>query len=432
LYDDFIHNNYNVSETIKKELESFIKIRDQVINSRYNLNLKKIYEEFGEDICLFPFFGIFYSLESSNQIRPCSVFSDQTQIDNSNLIESRNTVFWKELRKKFINQSCHNIPECSVCSRAEKTKTHSIRLLNNQYYAEHLDINFIKEIQDIINNNYISNRILSLDYMPSSYCNYECVMCLPGASSRRHAFENKYKNKIINIKSEQPTEDFYQNFEEIQILNLTGGETLLQPKVHEIIKYLVDKNLSKNISISLLTNASTYPTKVLKLFKKFKKVFYTVSIDGIGEVIEYQRRGAEWKIVKQNADKLIKNFGAVINCVVTAINVFQIDELFEYFYNMKYDKIYVSLVFQDFLSPSVIPNELKNQLMDKLINKRNLLDYNNQFDFLYIDLYDRVIETLKIDRSDLLEKFIQHIHYEDLASKKKLIEIIPEWKPYFE
>ncbi len=51
---------------------------------------------------------------------------------------------------------------------------------------------------------------------------------------------------------------------------------------------------------------------------------------------------------------------------------------------------------------------------------------------IYIDLYDQAISSLQGDCSIHLETFIDYIKYEDLASKKKLHEILPEWKSYIE
>ena len=145
-------------------------------------------------------------------------------------------------------------------------------------------------------------------------------------------------------------------------------------------------------------------------------------------MIEYQRRGSVWTEVEINSLLLYQNFGAVINYVLTAVSVFGVIDFLAWVNKNNIDKLILSLVFYfDHLSLSVIPPEMKNELIDKLISQRS------QFNGKYLDFLDRVIEALgKAQwKSDLLPKFIEHINNEDTASKKLLIDVVPEWRPYF-
>ena len=396
-------------------------------------NLDKIYEEFGKDICLFPFMAGFYSLVSAEPVvTPCSVVKfNNWGIKNESILESMNSDQWINLRHNFIHGSCHTTDLCKTCSLAEQNGGDSPRQLNNWYFVEHLKSDLATHIRTVIDNKYQINRVLSLDFAPSNYCNYECIMCNPGASSKRGTFEIKFMGKTIDRKFDNAlTKDFYNILEHVEILNFTGGETLLQQQVHELIDYLIDKNLAKNITISLLTNVSKYPKDFEEKFKQFKNVFYTLSIDGVGDVIEYQRRGAKWKEVESNALKLLNERGCVVNYVLTAVNVFSFDKFIEWASQHSVDRILISLVFDHTknLSVAVIPNELKNSLVKELsMAKGKYSDY-------YADLIDRVIDILNKNEYNpkLLDKFVKQIQIEDLASKKKLIEVVPKWKPYFE
>ena len=89
--------------------------------------------------------------------------------------------------------------------------------------------------------------------------------------------------------------------------------------------------------------------------------------------------------------------------------------------------MFISLVYDrtKHLSVNVIPPELKDPLLIKL--------KNNNFTGLYRDLVDQVIDILERATYDptLLDQFIKSIRLEDSVSKKKLIEVVPEWRPYF-
>jgi MoaA/NifB/PqqE/SkfB family radical SAM enzyme len=202
----------------------------------------------------------------------------------------------------------------------------------------------------------------------------------------------------------------------------------MQKQVHELIDYLIQKDLAKNIIITLLTNASKYPIELIEKFKLFKDVFYTISIDGVGDVIEYQRRGADWKTVEENALKLWESMGCTINYVLTAVNVFSILDFISWLTEHKInDKIFISLVFnKEYLSIAAIPPELRNPLLNKLQLARSVTTMNQ-------DIIDRVLEIFdQIEYQPLLLlEFLKYIKIEDAASKKTLVEVIPEWTPYF-
>jgi len=402
--------------------------------------LEEIYKELGKDICLFPYFGGFYQTNnvygpnpSINSVKPCSVIQDDSSqwkiIDSKSIIESRNTSAWKELRKNFSKGSCHDCEDCKVCSIAEKNGGHSARQLNNQYFAEHLNVDIINEVKNIINNDFNSDKILSLDYFPSNYCTYECVMCTGASSTARLTFENKISMYKDRVHVNEVDYDFDQVLEHVEIINFTGGETILQKEVHRLIDRLIEKNLSKKITISLLTNASKYPTDLLDKFTQFKDVFYTASVDGVGDVIEYQRRNAKWETVNENVVKYYKNYGSTINYVLTCINVFSFLDFIDWLNlnNIK-KRVFVSMVFyHDDLSLRTIPLDLKQQIKNKLTERKHL--YAEE----YQELIDRVLQILDSQEHDptLIDKFKQRIQKEDTVSKKSLVDVVPEWKEYF-
>lgn len=408
-------------------------------------NINKIYETFGSNICLFPYMAGFYSLvsthlESTPMLAPCSSIKvNGWDIKDNSLISSINSEQWKELRRTFVsNGSCHTTDFCKTCSLAETNGGDSPRKINNEYFAEHLSSDIIKQVQEVIDNDYKVEKILSLDYCPSNYCNYECIMCFSGASTRRREidrilFMEKYPEAGKPPKNQPlfaPTADFYQIVSQLEILNFTGGETLLQKQVHELIDYLTSQDLAKNITISLLTNVSKYPTDLLDKFKKFKNVFYTLSIDGVGEMIEYQRRGAVWTDIETNALRFQQEFGCVFNYVLTGVNVFGFVEFIDWVAKHNIDQIFISLVYDRNrnISVAVIPPELKIPLLEKLYACK--ISYTGTaYESLIIQVIG-ILENTKHD-PDLISEFVKAIKIEDRFSKKKLIEIVTEWAPYF-
>ena len=405
-----------------------------------NNNLTRIYNELGNNVCLYPFFNGFYQTNhldtqtsSNNSIRPCSIILDRTNPKiwdiETTIADTRNNKTWTDIRRTFIEASVHDIPACSACSFNERSGATSARQMNNHFYSEFLSADIVDEVKTIIANDYKVTKIMSMDYYPSNYCNYSCIMCAGGASSKRHTFEIRYLNNKQTLKLNPTDKDFYPLLDNIEIINLTGGETILQTQVEDLIDYLIEQDLAKNIIITLIANASSFPEKLVKKFKQFRDVFYTISIDGIGDVIEYQRRGSNWTQVEANALKMFKEFGCIVNCVITGVNVFGMCEFLNWAKQNNVNKICISPVFRELhLSVDVIPDEIKMPLLDKLILAKS------QASAQFIEYYDQIISLLQYSKHDPenLKKFIARIKVEDQASKKKLAEVVPEWAPYLE
>jgi MoaA/NifB/PqqE/SkfB family radical SAM enzyme len=424
--------------------------------------LEKLYQEFGDNICLCPFFGAFYQtnnvvsidVESQpNSVRPCSLimYDDRNHWDvkENSIAESRNSTAWRQMRQDFLDNKFNEIASCKVCRDNEQSGATSPRMMNNKFLCEQLDTNINEAMHEIVKNDLMVSDIITLDYYPSNYCNYSCVMCSGGASSQRQVFELKFlidKQEKIVLNAKDP--DFYELLKQVEIINFTGGETVLQKQVYELIDYLIQEKLASNITITLLTNASSYPEELMEKFSQFKGVVYNISIDGIGDVIEYQRRGCSWSTVEANSVKLLSvgYIGIVINYVLTAINVFSVMDFVDWAYSHNIGPKYIddldvsfiniSPVFRlDFLGQEVLPSELKKIAVERL--QQGKLRYSAEsgvLELYYTRLIDRIIYIVESAeyRSSYLPQFKSHIRKEDTASKKSLIEVVPEWAPYFQ
>lgn len=425
-------------------------------------SLENLYQEFGDNICLCPFFGAFYQtnnvvsidVESQpNSVRPCSLvmYDDRNHWDvkENSITKSRNSDAWRQMRQDFLDNKFNEIASCKVCRDNEQSGATSPRMMNNKFLCEQLNTNINKAMHKIVKNDLMVSDIITLDYYPSNYCNYSCVMCSGGASSQRQVFELKFlidKQEKIVLNAKDP--DFYELLKQVEIINFTGGETVLQKQVYELIDYLIQEKLASNITITLLTNASSYPEELMEKFSQFKGVVYNISIDGIGDVIEYQRRGCSWSTVEANSVKLLSvgYIGIVINYVLTAINVFSVMDFVDWAYSHNIGPKYIddldvsfiniSPVFRlDFLGQEVLPPELKEIAVDRL--QQGKLRYSAKsgvLELYYTRLIDRIIHIVESAgyRPGYLPQFKDHIRKEDTASKKSLIEVVPEWAPYFQ
>lgn len=422
-------------------------------------NIEQIYQELGENICLYPFFGAFYQTNNvipiaqeskPNSVRPCSIVMsenmNQWDITDQSIHNGRNNAAWKQMRQDFIDNKFHSIHDCRSCSSNEKSGATSPRQQNNKFLAQFAQFDIVEEVKKIMATNTV-NDILTLDYYPSNYCNYSCIMCAGGASSQRQTFEVKVLGRQEKIQLNSADPDFYHALEKVQVINFTGGETALQKQVHEIMDYLIEHDLAKNILITLLTNASSSANDLDEKFKKFRQVIYNVSIDGVGKVIEYQRRGSKWPTVEKHALELMNHqyISTVVNYVLTAVNALSIMDFvnwaFDHGFGPKNPEdvqgsfINVSPVFRvDHLGVAAMPDELKQLARDRLVQGRQRFANDTIFENYYRELVDKFINVLDTNphRPEYLPLFRKHIAEEDSVSKLKMIEVVPEWAAYFQ
>lgn len=422
--------------------------------------LEHIYRELGEHICLYPFFGAFYQTNNvipisqagkPNSVRPCSIVmaDDPTKWDitDQSVIKGRNSTAWRQMREDFLAGRFHDIYDCRSCSYNERVGTTSPRQQNNKFLAQFLDADIVQEVRQIMADDNQVRDVLTLDYYPSNYCNYSCVMCAGGASSQRHTFEVRVLGRKEKIVLNDADPDFYSILDRVQIINFTGGETVLQKQVHEIMDYLIQRDLANNIVITLLTNASSSPEDLDQKFREFKKVIYNVSIDGIGDVGEYQRRGSKWSTVEENSLILMNHryISTVINFVLTSMNVLNISEFVQWCYDQGFgprDQRYVengwinvSPVFRvDHLGVSALPMPLRDLALERLAHQRSRFNIDSVYDEFYRKLVDRFASVINSTpfAAQHLYQFVEHIRREDTVSRRPFVQIVPEWEPYFQ
>ena len=411
------------------------------------MTVNNLYATYGEKMCLAPFVNSFYSTcgvvdpeqTVANFVRPCSVIQagPEWDVQHQNITNTRNTTVWQDLRQSFLNGVMPTV--CTTCINAERVGASSPRQLNNSYLFEHLDIDILAEVQHIIDAGLTADSIYALDYMPSNYCNYACVMCYSGASSQRYTFDIQ-QGRAIKYEINSVDRDFFNVIKDVKILGFTGGETILQPEVNRLIDYVIEQGLAKDMIITILTNASDFPDSLVEKFRQFKKVLYTVSIDGVGDVIEYQRRGARWATIVKNVAKIQASpVHEIVNHVVTAINILSAMDFVDWCHanNLKY--VSISHVFQEHLGIAAMPPKLKAVALDRFKEGRKRYEhyltpeYSNHQKTYYVETIDKLISTINSVefKPEALKRFIKHIKIEDTASKRPLVEVVPEWAPWF-
>lgn len=286
--------------------------------------------------CVAPFSSLF--VNNTGQGYPCCVFNDkksvqidldQSVISNFDNINKSNRIDFLEYQRNFdLYKDCHSCTSLDRNSHSQKT-SQNLRASNN--------IDYIK-----------TPTLTSLHLKFSNLCNFACRMCDP-YSSNLLADDLRYSgpgydplrksNKAV-IKFITKESVFYKSiFDCLPNLNhlwFSGGETLLQEEVWEILNYLASAGYSKNIELQLNTNGSIkLNQQELSVLDSFGKLNLQISIDGIEKLAEYIRTNLVW-------DKWISNFeeyrgklghhpGFSVSVAISTFNIHKIQEIEEFF-----------------------------------------------------------------------------------------------------
>ena len=187
-------------------------------------------------------------------------------------------------------------------------------------------------------------------------CNLACRMCGPTDSHTWYeqwldyhdtdGYDDTHGRVVLkrNAKGRLFTNDYdwhgsdvfwnsiEKNIPNIQHVYMAGGEPMMIERHYEFLQKCIDTNNAKKIIIEYNTNMTNLPNRVLDMWKHFRQVRVGASIDGYGDIVEYQRWPLKWNQAYKNLKKLDnlckenKNIFAWLACTVTANNVFHIPE----------------------------------------------------------------------------------------------------------
>jgi hypothetical protein len=392
--------------------------------------LDQLYETFGQDFCLCPFLGAFYQTNGGqhNSVRPCSLVPDHDDYAVHHSIGStRNNQHWRNIRQHYLQGTGSQVADCQVCHETQKQGGVPARLGANRHFAEHTTVDLVAAIQEIESHDLVSDQVPVLDYYPSNYCNYSCIMCSGGASSSRRTFEIRLHRSSESVPIRPADLDFQHLLDTAEIVNFTGGETVMQPQVHSAIDHLIQTGRASQVTVFILTNASSYDPAFVTRLAQFRNVIFMCSIDGVGPVLEYQRRGAVWSRVESNILKYLHTPGLslVMNSVLTAANLLDMHELVAWAiqHQLPQGMLAVTPVFGvSALSVAAVPEPLRQLARDRLEP------------FMHNSIAANIISILDHTVHDplLVDQFVEHIYHEDSASHQQFVSIVPEWKPYFD
>jgi len=391
--------------------------------------------------CSAPWFQV--RLDWDGHYRPCCEFNENLSnfqgntkfsSENFSIEQWMSGEYSQYLREQLSNGV--KLAECQSCWNKEKYGFKSLRNVVNdtttKNHGDSIDNTWVASYLKTLKN-YSEYYLISADIKLSNVCNFACIMCRPQDSSR--IYDLWYKNqtnqfiqeqikkddklfeKIIKVYSNDRTYNRVKSIFDhpIKYLKFLGGEPLLDKNLLKMLNN-IDPNKKSKITLHFVTNGSQSLTEFADQLKDFANVTFTVSLESVGEMQDYARKGSNWAEIEKNiSDAKKQGIHISISTVVQAVTLLRIDQLLTWAQKNDLSISICPLENFEFLGMSVLPAAIRQ----KTINKLNLLDNNLESKKL-IDL----IESHPYHQ-EKYQKFLEYISWYEKDSATKLKDLEP-------
>jgi hypothetical protein len=268
-----------------------------------------------------------------------------------------------------------------------------------------------------------------IDYSVGNLCNLKCVICTPyNSTAWIPDYQKLNPGKSIEIfryeKHNQLEVDDPALLKNLKLVHFHGGgEPLLSSNHLNLLKKIKEVKGLSDVRIFYNTNGTVKPSQeVLNIWEECKLVEIYFSIDDVGERFEYQRPGSTWNHVVETMtwfyENMPHNHMFNINCVWSCLNLYYLDELYDWYQaNFKTNRYGdpVQLIFQKAHAECQI-NSLTTQahliLMEKFKNYPEL---------------SALVQSLRIDNNAKPETFLDYIEKVDAVRGNDFHTLCPEW-----
>lgn len=328
---------------------------------------------------------------------------------------------------------------CNWCFEEEEASRKSKRQRDNEKYFSWLS-----------QGNKPFEGLAKFELNLGNTCNLKCRTCAPHSSStwmeeyydvyekKRYPtyklFAQEMKKYHQHYDDESPFwDDLEQNLATIKQFDFYGGEPFMSKKMWRILEVAVERGYASDMEIHYATNGTHWPESKIEIFKHFRHVHLSFSIDGIGDQFEYMRYPAKWEEVKQNMRNAIdlnsrtKNLYLGWCITLSSINITALPDIlkehrtqfsdFGPYLNLVHGPIWYNL--------NQLPDRYKSYVIDRLntidstVADRWMLDYH----------IPGIINYIKNGRPDEKnwKKFLEFTRIHDQYRGQKFDQVFPDY-----
>ena len=405
-----------------KEMDIDVEILNEE-NMRYLNKWEEIFEK-NKSICVNPWILLHDGMDGYTNL--CGRNWNKIK-KRDEIADWQNDKDYNRIRNGMLNGE--KISGCDLCYKFESQGMRDMRWTDSFDWITRLKLKSIDDLKKIKNPPYAEIR-------PSNKCNIMCRMCRPNWS---HLIDKEVKNiddqKFQKIVQHQDNEVLNNpsfdklNLDKMERIYIAGGEPTVMPEVYEFLRRCVKENKT-NFEMNINTNAVKISDKLFNLFSKFKKLWFTCSIDGPPKVTEYIRWGTNSQRQISNIHRLKKG-GAGIHfiSVISIYNVHVLGDTMEFF-DREFPYATVQLNLGAYKGQILDAFNHPNQklVLNSLIKARNTKCYFHQergSKPIVDSLIDHYTNHYSVDR----ERLSNFFYYNDTLDKHRgssLSESIPE------
>ena len=223
-----------------------------------------------------------------------------------------------------------------------------------------------------------------------------------------------------------------------------GAEPMLIKKNFEVLQAAVDQGTAKNIDLHFSTNGTIWNDELENLLKQFKRVYFDLSIDDIEDRCGYIRYSSTWDLVSSNLERFLqaqrtnKNFQFGVCITVNSLNVYYLDEIFDFFAKKGLGTNFNMLHLPFQLCVKSLPDAVKNAITDKLSKyvPDNIGPWHQQYWKDHCQIVLNFLNTPMEGQPHHFREFHRYTRGLDLSRGQTFETAVPEFakliKPWFD
>ena len=391
--------------------------------------------------CMFPW--VHLNATPRGELYPCCTTNYLKPFANaktSTLKEAFNHDVMKKMRLDMLNGN--KIDFCDFCYKHEEAGPHSFRKYSINNFGHHFD-DIVRTTQD--DGTVPEFKMVYFDIRFRNICNFKCRTCGSDFSSQWAAEERllpgRENDPILLIADGNKgtlVEEVLTHIDHMEIAYFAGGEPLITDEHYILLEEMIRRGKT-DVVLRYNTNASNIKYKnhdVIKLWKHFKKIELSCSIDHYGERAEWLRHGTDWGVVESNLIKLreMSHVSFQINTVFSLFNYLTLNDFYSYLKSknlIRTDDWHTTLylaVHPTYYSATSLPKQLKEQAR---LKANDLITSNGNH---FRKLTELVTDAINFaDKSDTWnaskQEFFMHTLYLDGIRTESIFKTFPELQP---
>lgn len=373
----------------------------------------------------------------------------------------------REFRRKLLCDEAD--PRCAICDQQANLGLWNLRgWLNQLYAAKYSDwvagtdeTGFAPDAKPVY-----------WDIRFSNLCNLKCRTCSFGASSswyedsramgRANAgntYQNNFGNKgraVIGLENTAKLLDDLEIFlPYLEKVTFAGGEPLLMDENYRILDQLVALR-QYEVELSYITNLTKLHYRqydILATWQKFKRLFVTISLDGLGPRSEYLRKGLRWEEALANWVELKQRCPQAdirVNYTLSAFNALHLPDFHRRIVDDGYmaaDSLYINCLNDPkYYNAQILPAAMKGEVTAKLYGHIEWLKRQPAFGngsrgpggpeqngAASLAQWTNCIQFInEQDRTNLIPKFVELTGKLDQLRHEDCLTVFPELQPIFD